>query len=225
MNRALVPAADGLFVLRPGRHYRLLVIVNGPTTCDDLEAALVRGGFHAPVASAPQDWDAERPGDWPAESLFATAVNECLVRVSGVLRTSAAGVRFDRDHAIETGATFTIAQAWDYGAAPEAAARETTGLAPSPPSPKADDKSPKVLAIAAVAGLGIGLYSMWRSSRRYERDEARYTSLQAKAEREELARRVEHYLQHGHSSDEAERLAEREVAAREARKLVAELEG
>ena len=50
---------------------------------------------------------------------------------------------------------------------------------------------------------------MWRSSRRYERDEARYASLQARSEREELARRVEHYLQHGHSNDEAEHLAER----------------
>ena len=224
MNRALAPAADGAFVLRPGRHYRLLVIVNGPTTCGELEGALVRTGFEAPVASAPQDWDAERPGDWPAESLFATAVNECLVRASGVLRTAAAGVRFDRDRAIEPGATFTIAQAWDYGPAPEIPAAPSTGLAPAAAPPKSDDKGPKVLAVAAVAGLGIGLYSMWRSSRRYERDEARYTSLQAKAEREELARRVEHYLQHGHSSDEAEHLAEREIAAREARKLAAELE-
>jgi hypothetical protein len=223
MNRALVPAADGSFVLRPGRHYRLLVIVNGPTTCDELEGALVRAGFETPVASAPQDWDAARPSDWPAESLVATAVNECLVRVSGVLRTSAAGVRFDRDRPIDAGSTFTLAQGWDYGAAPEVTAGATTGLAPA--APKSDDKGPKVLAIAAVAGLGVGLYSMWRSSRRYERDEARYASVQAKAEREELARRVEHYLQHGHSSDEAEQLAEREVAAREARKLVAELEG
>jgi hypothetical protein len=224
MNRALAPGADGSFVLRPGRHYRLLVIVNGPTTCDELEGALAREGFEGAVASAPQGWDGERPGDWPMESLFATAVNECLVRASGVLRGGAPGVRFDRDRTIEPGATFTIAQAWDYGTAPEVRPDPTTGLAAAPPSPKSDDKGPKVLAIAAVAGLGVGLYSMWRSSRRYERDEARYQSLQAKAEREELARRVEHYLQHGHSSEEAEHLAERDVAAREARKLVAELE-
>ena len=71
-----------------------------------------------------------------------------------------------RPRAIEPGATFTIAQAWDYGSASEVAAAPSTGLAPPAEAPKSDDKGPKVLAIAAVAGLGIGLYSMWRSSRR-----------------------------------------------------------
>jgi hypothetical protein len=228
MNRAIEPAADGTFVLRPGRRYRVLLLVNGPSSCDELEAALVRAGFDEAVCSAPVDWVAERPGDWPNEPLVATAANECLVRVSGVLHGNVPGVRFSRDQAIEAGATYTIVAAWDYGPAQVAPppAERTGHASPAHVAPvKNNDKGPRVLAIAAVAGLGLGLWSMWRSSRRYERDQERYASVTARAEREELAARVQHYLEHGHARPDAEDMAEREIAAREARKLAVELGG
>jgi hypothetical protein len=224
MNRALAPSSDGSFVLRPGRRYRLLVVVNGPTTCDELEATLARSGVEEAVASGPRDWESERPTDWPDEALVATAANECLARVSGVLTPGSPAVRFEHDHPIAPGATYTIALAWDYGPATARLPEERVGAAP-PPAKSSERQGPNFLAIAAVAGLGVGLCSMWRSSRRLERDEARYASQEAKAERNELLRRVDYYLQHGHAPEEAERLADRDVAAREARKLVAELEG
>ena len=227
MNRPVAPTAEGTFVLRPGRRYRLLLLVNGPSSCDELEGALVRAGFDEAVCSAPGDWSVERPGDWPNEPAVAAAANECLVRTSGVLVGNVPGVRFARDQTIEPGATYTVTAAWDYGQArPREAVAERAGLAsPASAAPAKGDKGPRVLAIAAVAGLGLGLWSMWRSSRRYERDEERYASVTARAEREELAARVQYYLEHGHARPEAEDMAEREIAAREARKLAVELGG
>ncbi len=46
----------------------------------------------------------------------------------------------------------------------------------------------------------------------------------AKAQRDELLARAHHYLSRGHSEHEAQEMAERELAAREARKLADELE-
>jgi hypothetical protein len=227
MNRPIAAAGD-TFVLRPGRRYRLLIVVNGASSCDALEEALVRAGFEHHVCVAPADWAHEKPDDWPSEPIVSTAANECLVRMSGVLRSNVAGVLFERDRPIEPGATYTIVAAWDYGEprAP-AGAPERAGQAPPArrPATKSDDTGPRVLAVAAVAGLGLGIWSMWRSSRRYERDEARYASVTARAERDELAARVQHYLEHGHARRDAEDMAEREIAAREARKLALELGG
>jgi hypothetical protein len=229
MSRPVAAAGDG-FVLRPGRVYRLLVVVNGSSSCDALEGALVRAGFVEPVCSAPADWVHDKPEDWPNEPLVATAVNECLVRMSGILRGNVAGVRFDRDQPIEPGATYTIAAAWDIGEARAPAASvapERAGQAPpsSRAVVKSDETGQRLLAGAVVVGLGVGIWSMWRSSRRYERDEARYASVTARAERDELAARVQHYLEHGHARADAEDMAEREIAAREARKLAVELGG
>jgi hypothetical protein len=228
MNRPLAPGVDGAFVLRPGRRYRLVLLVNGPSSCDELEGVLVRAGFEHPVCSAPGDWEAERPADWPSEPLVATAANECLVRTSGVLRGNVPGVPFARDQGIESGATYTIVAGWDYGEA-RAPQRADDRVGQAPPTSaalaKSNDTGPRVLAVAAVAGLGLGLWSMWRSSRRYERDEERYASITARAERDELAARVHYYLEHGHARPDAEDMAEREIAAREARKLASELGG
>jgi hypothetical protein len=226
MNRALAAAGEA-FVLRPGRRYRLLILVNGPSSCDALESALVRAGFEDPVCSAPADWSQDKPEDWPSEPIVPSEANECLVRMSGVLRGNVAGVRFGRDQPIEPGATFTIVAAWDYGEADPPAPRVASGQAPAQGAPvaKRDDVGPRLLAVAAIASVGFGVYTLMRSSRKYERDQTRYAAVTARAERDELAARVQYYLEHGHARSDAEDMAEREIAAREARKLAIELGG
>jgi hypothetical protein len=225
LNRPLAPTAEGAHVLRPGRYWRLLVVVNGQTDCDELEAALVEAGFDGPVCSTPQDWAEERPDDWPKEPLVSPAANECAVRASGALR-SEGPVRFERDRRIGEGATYTIVAAWDYGPTGAGRAAELGRERAEHVGGVADDpvKRDRVLAAVVVALAGLGFWQMTRSSKRVEKEESKFAHLSARADRDELTRRVEHYLSRGHSQDEAADFADREMAAREARRLAAELE-
>lgn len=216
-NRPIAAQADGSVVLRGGRYWRLLGIVNMASKkgvdCVDVEDALAQVGFDAPIVSAPQDWKDERPDDWPREDLHATNANECIVRASGAL-TPGEPLSIPRDWKITDGVTLSVVQAWDYGAAPEL---EQTGA--KSPEKKEDETRSRVL-IAMVLGLtGFGLFSLYKGNKKGEKDENRYASLAARADRDELAHRVQHYLQHGHTEAVAAELAEREVAALESRRL------
>jgi hypothetical protein len=238
MNRALQVQSDGSFVLRGDRCYRLLLVINGPTTCAAVEAALTRGGFENPMCSAPQDWEAgekpEKPRDWPKEPLLSTAANECLVRMSGALRTSGVpAVAFHRDSAIEPGATFTIAAAWDYCDAPRVEQR-AGAAAPAPAvsaaagTAAAKSASPNGAKFFGAAAIGLAGWGIWRllgQSRKNERDEERYVKLRAESDMTALRTRAQHLVDQGYSEPDAEERAAREIAAQEARDLVAELEG
>ena len=210
--------ADGTLALRGGRRCRLLVVVTGPTTCDALEQALARRGLEDVIASAPQDWQAERPADWPKEPLIPSCANECLVRASAIVGRS---VRLARDEAIEEGAVFTVHAGWDYGPAPAPAARERTGAAaasqpaPSASTPATNNNNGQLVKAGLLVAFGFGLWSFMSYRRKEEADEERLALAAARAHRDELLARAEHYFKQGESEQEAQAHAERDMAARE----------
>ena len=219
MIRQIAPAADSVFVLRPERLYRMVLVVNGPTTCAKLEQVLAASGIEDPVCAAPQDWTEMRPEDWPREPPLPTAANECIVRCSGFLRAAPAvpAVGFRRDAPIEPGATYTIAAAWDCGEAPPAQVQQT-GAAPASssstaPATEKKEIGGKILGAALILGGGAALWAMMRSAKREERDEERLLTLAAEHERLELRTRVQRYIDHGYSPDVAGELAARDEAA------------
>ena len=69
MNRPITrSAADGSTVLRPGRFYRMLLVVNGAPLLEELEAAMTKLGFAGhdlAISPSDQQWPGERPADWP----------------------------------------------------------------------------------------------------------------------------------------------------------------
>jgi len=225
VNRAITTTADGGFVLRPGRHYRMLCVVNGPTTCDDLEATLAATGFQDVAATAPQDWASERPGEpdpWPMEPLVATAANEALVRVKGAFFGSGAE-SFDRDRPIDSGeATYTIAAAWDCGPATRKRAMATTTGKEEVTREGSDTQ--KLLIALGVGTLVVGGISLHRANKREARDEEALARLEQKRLRSEFDERIAKYLAGGATRCEAERMAERSMAAEEARRLADALE-
>ena len=191
MNRAIEPAAAGEYVLRAGRRYRLLLVVNGSTSCDALEEALSGVGFNGAVASSPDDWrqapaDGGAPPDWPKEPHVEPAANECLVRASGVLAPDG-GIRqvsFVRDERIAGGeACYTIVGAWDYGPARR---MERTGEAPSSSSSSSGSESSsgnKLLVGGIMAGLGFGAWSLLKKGKQQQKDEERLLKLERARER------------------------------------------
>jgi hypothetical protein len=195
-SRPLLADADGSFVLRTGRIARLLLVINGETTCEAVEKALSARGFDRPGVSAPGDWSQEAPSDWPREPIVQAHVNECLVRASGLLRGAAGApaVRIERDAPVGDGATFTVAAAWDYG---EPRSVETSGAAaPASKSASAAKASGggKVIAGVLLGGIGLGVWHMARSSKRLEREEERYAKLRGREEIAELEQRVQGFI-------------------------------
>jgi hypothetical protein len=195
-----------------------MVVVTGPTTCDALEQVLARHGLEAAIASAPQDWQAERPADWPKEPLIPSCANECVVRVSAIVARS---VRLARDQPIEDGAVFTVHAAWDYGPAPAPASREHTGAAATaPPTPAAaatatGNNNGQLIKASLLVAFGFGLWSFMSSRRKEEAEEERLALAAARAHRDELLARAEHYFKQGESEQEAQAHAERDMASRE----------
>ena len=204
-NRPISAGADGSLTLRPGRLYRLLVVVNGNPEEGELEAAMTKIGFaghDVAISSSATDWAEERPHDWPEEPLPALAANESLARVSG----SFAGgtMRVLRDTPIAGGGTFTIVGAWDYGAAP-AEVDTTSGAAPGSSSP--DGKRAAILIGTAALVTGIAVWNFMSTSKRLEREEERYNSLAARADRARLGTRIRQLMSEGHSPRDAEAIA------------------
>jgi hypothetical protein len=214
-SRPLQPNGAGNFVLRPGRNYRLLCIVNGATSCEDLEAELARLGFTDPVSSSPDDWraaadDGGKPDDWPPEPLLATAANEVLVRASGTFEPpDGLPTEFQNDIAIEgTEGRFTIGQAWDYGAPRRRAGHLAGAQAPAGGAEptKRDDLGGKLVVGAIVAATGFCLYKAFQSSREDEKEVETLARLERAEEERSTERRLSRLLGH-HEADDDTRLA------------------
>src|SRR5580693_5984145 len=117
-NRSIQPAPDGSLVLRPGRVYRVVLLINGETTVEALGERLVELGFSDRdlCISTPEEWAEDAPGDWPEEPAIDVCANESLVRASGSFDGDPR--QFDRDTPVDDGAAMTVSAAWDYGRAP-----------------------------------------------------------------------------------------------------------
>lgn len=213
MNRPVSFGPDAGVVLRPERMYRLLVVVTGETTAEDLEDALVVGGFERATlcTSTPRAWPVDRPRDWPEEPPVDTAVNECIVRASG--RFGDEPRAFARDMPIAgSEATYSIAAAWDYApslAEMSAPRPEQTGAAKPAPS----DHRGVALLVTVAAFLGWGVWTNIRSERRVQRETQRMRAAIERDEREAIERRVKELTREGRSHDEAMALAQSEADA------------
>jgi hypothetical protein len=212
MNRPLAFGPDGGVVLRPDRVYRVLLVVTGETTAEDLEDALVAAGFERPglCTSTPRAWPHDRPRDWPEEPRVDTADSECVVRASG--RFGAEPRAFSRDMAIDgSEATYTVAAGWDYSPS------LTDRRAPGPELTGADKPSgsdPRGVALVATAAalFGWGVWTNIRSERRIQRETQRMRAAVERDEREAIERRVKELVRDGHSQKDALALAQEERA-------------
>ena len=230
MNRPVLPNAGGGFVLRPGRRYRMLIVLNftgqRETTDHDVERTLESEGFQDPAICTPQDWPRERtaleesPDPWPDEPGLEIAANEVLVRGKGSYFGGRAEL-FDRDRPVDPGDTvYTIVACWDCGPATRRPG-ETTGKAE--PAPKEPNTS-KLLAVGIIGTLIGGGWLLSRASQKEAKDEEALARLEQKRERGELEERIAGYLAGGASQEQAEQLAERHYAADAARQLARDLE-
>lgn len=206
MNRYLSPAADGSIAFRSGRRYRMLAVVNGPCDAEDVEDFLERNGFDAIASSTPPEWAEQRPEDWPTEGDLRIAANECPLRISAVYQGEGE-LRMRPDVPIgKTGASVTIAQAWDYGAAGETAGAD----APA----GGETRSPLPIVGAAVAGLvGLGIWQHISATRRMEKARAQMLTAETKAEQLSVAERMQSLLDRGYSDTEASAIVDREERA------------
>jgi hypothetical protein len=212
MNRPLRFAPDGGIVLRPERVYRLLVVVNGESSAEDLEDALIAAGFDRAglCTSTPRDWPRDRPPDWPEEPAIEIAVNECIVRVSG--RFAGAPYAFARDMGLgDSGASFTLAHAWDYAPSltEQALAPHQTGAAkPAPPN----DNRGTALVVTAATLLGLGVWMNIRAERRMERETQRMRAAVERDERQAVQARIAELVREGRRRDEAVAIANAEIS-------------
>jgi hypothetical protein len=207
-------SVDGSILLRAGRFYRLLLVVNEAPLVEELQRAMAHVGFdgHDLALSASDDqWPDERPADWPAETLPDVAANEQLVRVSGSF--SGRTLRVLVDTPIAGGGTFTIWQAWDAGPG-RPADEETTG-AIATGAPPAGAKSPTgVFVCLALGALGVGAWRFIANARRLEREEERLQALEARAERGRLGARIRELMTGGYPEGDATAIAAAESMAR-----------
>lgn len=213
-NRAVPTGADGSIIFRPGRRYRLLLLVQGPTDTATLKTRLQSIGFvrSSQGVSLPSDWGAQRPPDWPDEGMYGLLGGQSLVRVSGVFG-GRHPVRVDSEVEIEPGALLRLLETWDYGEAEPAAvaAAGAASHALATTHPASDDKGRKVLiGAAAIAAVAVGWN--WLSGRKkLEREQERFEHLTEKAEREEITRRVHELTGEGMNRYDALAKAETEA--------------
>lgn len=196
MNRYLAPGPDGTVGFRHGRIYRMLLVVNGPCDVEDVEALLERNGFAQLASSTPDSWQEEKPDDWPAEGALRISVNECPLRTSGIYEGEAElHIRSDTPIG-RTGATLTVAQAWDYGEPPAT----STGQSPAAAQPR----SPLPIVGAAIASMvGIGIWQHYSAQKRMEKARAQMLAADTKAEELSVAERMKALTDRGYSDEEA----------------------
>ena len=196
-NRAVAQTAEGATVFRPGRRYRLLALIQGPTTSAALSRHLYECGFARGTVgvSLPADWSKHKPADWPDEGLYGILSGQSLIRISAVFGADRP-LRVDAETEIEPGALMRLLEAWDYGEAEiEAPSARSAGAASSPATHE-EDRGKKVLIAAGLIGA-IAVGWNWLSGRKkLEHEQERFESLAAKAEQEEIRRRV-HELTNG----------------------------
>jgi hypothetical protein len=211
-NRVVTAAEDGSIVFRPGRRYRLLLLVQGPTDTAALRGRLLSIGFvrGSVGVSLPPDWSVQKPKDWPDEGLYALMSGQSLIRVSGIFGARMP-VRVDLEVEVEPGAVMRLLETWDYGEAEQATAGSAAIAPAGGGAPAKEDNGRKVLLGAAVvAGVAVGWN--WLSGRRkLEREQERFEDMAAKAEKEEITRRVHELTSSGMNRYDALARAETEA--------------
>jgi hypothetical protein len=214
LNRPLIHAADGSVVLRPRHLHRALAVVCGETSLEELEDALCEAGFvrASLLSAAPADWRRLAPRDWPKEPTFDLAANECLVRIMGAIEAPQA-VGFGPDMPLPSGASFTLAQVWEYA---PAIGREGAGAAP-PATPTPDRGHPGAgdgvtgLLVTAATLLGIGWVLSRRAEERSAREQTRLMAMIEREERDAIASRALRLEAEGMDTADALAVAEEEA--------------
>ncbi len=212
MNTEQAKDASGALALYPGRFYRMLFVVNGETTLEDLGDQIIAEGFDPRTfaATAPGHWKADRPRDWPDERVIDLSVNECLVRASGRFVgpepvALSGDARIGQSHAV-----FSLAQLWDY--VPSLGHEVAAGaITPATPTAPKDHRGAAVL-LTAGALLGLGIWQSRRAEERIERETAR---MRAAIERDQaLARasRLAELVREGRSREEAAAIVDEEAS-------------
>lgn len=207
-NRVVPIAADHSVTLKQGRFYRLLCIVNGEPSEQDLRASVLAWGFDKSVAiSWPGTWSEDRPPDWPAEQLGDLAANEFPVRISGSFVGPARTL--GADYPIPGEGTLTVVGAWDCAAATrdalEARQREEG------PEPEDEKKTrTRVLWFAGIAFAGGMLLKFTGSRGAMKKEQGEYEKLERRANQARRAGRVRELLGGGHDPDGAKAIAEHE---------------
>jgi hypothetical protein len=211
--RALRPNADHSTTLTRGRFYRLVLIVNGEPGETELRAAVLSWGFDTGAAiSWPGTWAADKPRDWPAETIPPDlAANEFPVRVSGSFvgptRTIGADTPVSREGA--EGA-LTIWQGWDMAPASTEALEAREKEREPEESPEETKTRTRVLWVAGgllTAGL-VWKFAGSRSSMAKEQGE--YEKLERRANQARRAGRIRELLGGGHDPEGAKAIAEHE---------------
>jgi hypothetical protein len=223
--RSVAQTADGATVVRPGRRYRLLLLVQGPTDTKTLIACLASCGFGSIGVSLPDDWSKHRPKDWPDEGMYALMDGQCLIRASAEVHRRGP-VRVECDNDIEPGAVMRLIETWDCGEAESPVTR--TGAVELDKASRGEDKGRKfVIGAAAVAAVALGWN--WLSGRRkLEKEQERFERMQHSAEEDEIKRRVHELAAGGmdrteafvRAKDEADGLGERGEDERDPRVIV-----
>jgi hypothetical protein len=226
MNRPVArSAADGSTVLRAGRFYRILLVVNGAPLLEELEAAMTKLGFAGhDLAISPSDeqWANERPAHWPAKALPEIAINEQLVRVSGSF--AGRSIRVLVDTPIAGGGTYTAWQAWDVG--PSRDPEQRTGAGAPAEGPQEPRPHTGLFVCLALGAVGFGAWQYIATARRLEKEEERFNALEARAERARVGGRIRELMTNGFPEGDAAAIATSEslVHAEEAAKLAPEAE-
>lgn len=230
MNRP-IPSADGSHVLRPGRAYRLLLVVNGASSIEDLAETFFQSGFSPDgfAISGPKRWPEDRPPDWPDEPTVAIAANECHVRVSGPFVGSEDGrpIRFDPDLPIVGGqALYSIVALWECRRDLRSSPTRSGGAPPSAAvgvALPAEEKSKPPIGMLVTAGtlFAIGFWQHRRSEQRFARETRRMRQLIGDQDRERLDARVRALLGEGLDRRAAEEVAIREELTPELAALAA----
>ena len=234
MNRPVLPSAGGGFMLRPGRRYRMLVVLNftndRETTDQDVERTLEREGFQDPGVCTPHEWPTElkalaHGGDpWPVEPGIAVAANEVLVRAKGSFFAPRPEI-FDRDRPIDPGDTvYTVVACWDCGPATRRPGMEATGAAAAEAKTRDPNAPSKLIALGLLGLVGTGAVLLARAGQKGAKEEETLAKLEQRRERGELEERIAGYLAGGATQEQAEILAERHQAAQAARQLATDLE-
>ena len=230
MSRPIAPTAEG-FLLRPGRLYRMLIIVTGKTTCEDVEDAMRAAGFAAVASSAPQDWEAEKIGDWPDEPSVPVMPGETLVRAVGPFAGISGVPSLFEPHRPIAGtpnATYTLCAVWDHAQARSAAAGESTGASSSSssssPATEKKEGPNKVLILGLLGTAAAGVWMLRRDSKKEDDIRESMARLEQKREQGELEERVAAFISRGATREQAEELADRAGAAAAARRMADALE-
>jgi hypothetical protein len=211
-NRVVQQNGDHSTTLKSGRFYRIVGIVNGEPSEQDVREAVLRWGMDpkGTAISWPGTWKEDKPRDWPSEEgleLERLAANEFAVRISGSFTgpTRTVGV----DAPIPGEGTITIAGAWDCAAA----TREALAAREAEDGPETDDEKKtrtRVLWAAGAIFAGGMLLKFAGTRSGMKKEQGEYEKLERRANQARRAGRVRELLGSGHDPEGAKAIAQHE---------------